>query len=127
MDARTRDAIALMADNHARDYYRRSGFNGIIVRDRPGVKRQRDIFQVHQEQLNRGDLLELIVYPELTLRRQPWSFWGVVLALGDEQVVLKQVSGGETDTIIRVPYRYFQDGRVYRRGQYYGDKANSAS
>jgi hypothetical protein len=56
----------------------------------------------------------LVVYPELTLRESPWKFWGKVLRFDSNSVTLRQMGGKEAGTEVTIPYRYFQDGRVYR-------------
>jgi hypothetical protein len=62
------------------------------------------------------EILELVVYPELTVRSQPWKFWGRVRALPADiaVVIVEQLTGEQAGTLVTIPYRYFQDGRVFR-------------
>jgi hypothetical protein len=107
-----------MAETHAGNYYRGAGFNGIAVRDRPGVWRAANQIKVHREDLKKNDIVELVVHPELSLRSSPWQFWGQVLELGEDAIILRQISGKEANTNVRIPYRYFDDERVYRTEGY---------
>ena len=111
----TSGAATIMADTQASDYYRRSGLDSVTVRGRPGVKRRANIYQVQTYDLDIDEMLEVIVYPELTVRSKPWEFWGKVVRFYNEAVVFRQMAGDQTGTIVRIPYRYFEDGRVYRK------------
>lgn len=113
MDTST-GATTVMAKTRAEDYYRRSGFSRISIRDRPGIRREKDIVSVREYHLDIGTIAELTIYPELTMREKPWIFWGKVIEFTDSAVILQQIGGKEAGTSVTVPYRYFQDGRVYR-------------
>jgi hypothetical protein len=113
--ATTTGATTIMAETRARDYYRRLGFNTLTIRDRPGVRRRANIHQIHEYNLSVDDVVELIVYPELTVRSKPWQFWGKVVRFYDDNVILRQLAGEQTGTLVRIPFRYFEDGRVYRK------------
>lgn len=111
MDTGSRAAI--MDDTRASDFYRRAGFSTRIVRGRPRVQFSPDKVQIREEDLNPPDIVTLVVFPELTIRREPWRFWGVVTRKFNGAVVLRVLSGPEKGTLIRIPFRYFADGRVY--------------
>jgi len=112
MEAST-GATAVMAETRAGDYYRRSGFSGIAIRDRPGVRYRKNFVQVREWELDEGRIYELIVYPELTVREKPWRFWGKVEAFGKVFVAFTLMTEPNKGMPITVPYRYFQDGRVW--------------
>lgn len=104
-----------LEETRAGDYYRRSGISSRLVRGRPGLRRKRNQYQVTQLDLTVGTIAELVVYPELNLRKQPWQFWGEVILSDKSAVILKQLSGEQAGTPVRIPVRYFWDGRVFRR------------
>lgn len=62
-----------------------------------------------------NDVVNLEVFPELKLREKPWVFWGVVLSMESGAVIFRNISGEEKGTLIRIPFRYFYDGRVYQK------------
>lgn len=105
----------IMGNTKAKDYYRRAGFGSFSIRNRPGIRNRTNILQIREHDLTINDIVELIVYPELVLRTKPWRFWGKVARFLNDTVILRQVDGEQAGTIIRIPYRYFEDGRVYRR------------
>jgi hypothetical protein len=104
-----------VAGTKAGDYYRRSGFNALAIRGRPGIRRRANIHQVHEYDLAVEMTSEWIIYPELTVRSRPWQFWGKVVRFYDNAVVFRQLAGEQTGTLVRIPFRYFEDGRVYRK------------
>lgn len=112
----TSNGATILEDSRAGDYYRRAGISTRVVRSRPNVRLSTDRIQILPEDLNLTDVVGLIVYPELRIRKKgkPWSFWGVVTEVG-ETVVFRNISGEEKGTIVRIPSRYFYDGRVYQR------------
>jgi hypothetical protein len=113
MDTST-GATTVMADVRARDYYRRAGFSDLVIRDRPRVRSQSSLVQIRETYLVPNAVVELIVYPELILRSKPWRYWAKVLRHWEDTVILEHLSGEQAGTIIRIPYRYFLDGRVFR-------------
>lgn len=104
-----------MGETRAGDYYRRSGLNTVPVRGRPGVRTGENTHQIHHDDLAIDQHVELIVHPELTVRSKPWKFYGKVVRFYNGTVVLRQLAGEQTGTIIRIPYRYFEDGRVFQK------------
>lgn len=105
----------IVGDTRAALYYRGRGISSRITRSRPRVRFSPDSVQIREEHLRTADTVSLVVYPELNLRSEPWAFWGVVLRKEQETVILRQLSGQEKGTIVRIPYRYFADGRVYQK------------
>jgi hypothetical protein len=112
--AETTGATATMEQTRAWNFYRRAGLNGITVRDRPDIRRREDYIPCREWHLEEGQSYELIVYPELTLREKSWTFWGIVQEFTATAVVLKRIGGDSSGTLITLPFRYFQDGRVLR-------------
>lgn len=104
-----------MEEPRGRSYYRRAGFSDIFVRNRPGIKRRRGIVSTQEYDLEFGELYELIVYPELTIRSKPWECLAKVLAYERDSILFERRSGELAGTPLRIPHRYFEDGRVYRR------------
>jgi hypothetical protein len=102
--------------NRARDYYRRAGFDGFIIRDSPNIQ-ESDIVPIRETFLSVDDLIDLVVYPELGLRKKgrPWRFWGQVVEINDAAIIVRQVQGENANTRVRIPIRYFKDGRVFRK------------
>ena len=101
-----------MEPTRARDYYRRAGLSTLVIRNSPNLRR-RHIHRIQVSDLAVNQMVDLFVYPELTVRSKPWQFYGMVVRFWDEAVILRQLSGDQTGTILRIPYRYFEDGRVY--------------
>lgn len=104
-----------MAETRAGDYYRRSGFNTLAIRGRPGIRRRANLHQVREYDIAVNMTAEFTVYPELTVRSKPWTFWGKVVRFHGTTVVFRQLAGEQTGTLVRIPFRYFEDGRVYRK------------
>lgn len=106
----------------AEDYYRRAGFNSLTVRTRPGIWRRANHIQVRLQETKIGDVMEAIIYPELMLRENPWQFWGKVVDFNGDSVLFVEIGKENAeldgDNFIRIPYRYFDDGRVYRTEGY---------
>lgn len=113
MDTET-GATAVMAETRAEHYYRRSGFNGVATRDRPGIRREKDFVPVREWDLEEGRAYDLTVYPELTVREKPWKFWGRVEKFDKDSLILTLMTGDNRGTPATIPYRYFQDGRVWK-------------
>jgi hypothetical protein len=111
----TSGGATIVADTRAGLYYRRRGIVSSIVRGRPRVRFSPDSVQIREEHLRPTDTVNLVVYPELNIRSEPWAFWGVVLRKEREAVILRQLSGQEKGTLVRIPFRYFADGRVYQK------------
>ena len=110
----TTGATITMEETRARDFYRRAGFDGLAIRDRPGIRRRKDFVLCREWDLEEGRTYELIVHPELTLRKKSWTFWGNVQEFTDTAVILKRIGGDSAGTLVTIPFRYFQDGRVER-------------
>ena len=104
-----------MDDTRAGHYYRRLGFDGLIVRGSPGVRRGRNLVRVREHDLAEGMEAEWTVHPELILRSKEWKFFGKVVRFWEGSVVFRVLAGEQTGTIIRIPYRYFEDGRVWKK------------
>jgi hypothetical protein len=112
--AETTGATTTMEQTRAWDFYRRAGFDGIAIRDRPSIRRRKDFVPCREWNLEEGRTYELIVYPELTLREKSWTFWGNVTEFTATAVVLRRIGGESAGTFVTIPFRYFQDGRVLR-------------
>ena len=104
----------VLAETRAGDFYRRHGFNQITTRPKPRVRNRTNLVQIGGDELTEGETVELTVYPELTVRKDPWVFWGQVKEINGNGITLKQIGGQEAGTPIFIPYRYFDDKRVYR-------------
>jgi hypothetical protein len=117
----TTGAATTMGETRARDYYRRLGFNTLAIRGRPGIRRRANIHQVHEYDLAIDMTAEFTVYPELTVRSKPWTFWGKVVRFHNNNVIFRQLAGEQTGTLVRIPSRYFEDGRVYRKDLFDGE------
>jgi hypothetical protein len=112
--AKTTGATATMEQTRARDFYRRAGLDGIAIRDRPSIRDRKDYIPCREWHLEEGQSYELIVHPELTLRKKSWTFWGIVQEFTTTAVILKRIGGESAGTLVTLPFRYFQDGRVLR-------------
>jgi hypothetical protein len=123
MGKNTSGAGILVEDTRAGKFYRRAGFNGLAVRGKPSIRSRQFHVQIEAVALKLGDVAELAVYPELTIRSKPWRFWGQVEAIEDGGIILKQLSGEQKGTPIRIPWRYFEDGRVFQIGELTDDNA----
>jgi hypothetical protein len=119
----TQSGATILEETRAGDYYRRSGFNSLTIRDRPSISKGSNRYQITEEDLAVGDIAELIVYPELKLSRSrpfgsPWRFWGEVVKVTEQAFILRLISGirpgVEADSLVKIPLRYFWDGRVFR-------------
>jgi hypothetical protein len=101
-------------ETRAEGYYRGAGFDTLLVRGRPRFRPRPNLVQIQTTNLAVGQVVELIVYPELILRSKPWRLWGRVTEILDHIVIVEQLSGEQIGTTVKIPSRYFHDGRVFR-------------
>lgn len=120
MDQGRGDTAIVMGETRARDYYKRAGFDGLFVRSIPSVRNRQYFVQIRETELIAGEIVEIVVYPELILRSKPWRMWGKMVDLSPTVVTMERVVDGNkgevAGTLVRIPFRYFQDGRVYLVG-----------
>jgi hypothetical protein len=112
----TSSGAAILERTRAADYYRGAGFNGFSIRGRPGIRKRTDFVPISAPEIPLDREFEILVYPELTLREKPWRLWAKVDHITDDAIYIERLSGnaGETTgTPVRIPIRYFADGRVY--------------
>jgi hypothetical protein len=107
----------LLDRTNAANYYKRAGFSRFVVRDRPRVRAREYFVQITPTDLQETISVELTVYPELAIRSVPWRFYGRVVRIMPHAVIMFQLSGRERGTLVTIPRRYFDDGRVYLTGE----------
>jgi hypothetical protein len=111
---KSREKGISLAETRAGDFYRRFGFNEITTRPKPRIRNRTNLVQIQGDELELEQTVELTVYPELTIRKDPWVFWGRVTDITGTGITLKQIGGPDSGTPVFIPYRYFDDKRVYR-------------
>jgi hypothetical protein len=113
----TTAGTGVLDETSAKDYYKRAGFGRFIIRDRPRIRDREYFVQITPTDLQETISVELTVYPELAIRSVPWRFYGRVVRIMPHAVIMFQLSGRERGTLVTIPRRYFDDGRVYLTGE----------
>jgi hypothetical protein len=112
----TTSGAAILERTRAADYYRGAGFNRFSIRGRPGIRKRTNFVPISAPpEIPIDREFEIVVYPELTVREKPWRLWARVSTITDDIVTIERLSGHsgeETGTLVRIPIRYFADGRV---------------
>lgn len=105
-----------MGASFAHGYYRRWGFDSSLVRTTKKLRGRSGLRAVDPSELNIGTILTLTVYPELTLRDDPWVITGMVIEINSDIAIIRETSPtspGITGGDYKIPIRYFIDNRVY--------------
>lgn len=117
MDSSAETRINLVP-SRASNYYRRSGLDGSLARPAKVVRPRPNTRKISQGDLEVGDTVTLVVYPETQLRESAWLIHGLVIEVGSDLVTIRETAQASREVFggdYRIPVRYFQDNRVYMK------------